>query len=474
MFSCTDLSVDPTDSEFIPDVEGTPEITGAPDLLSTNYVDLGTITDQANIYALNAHTSDEMIPPTRGTDWGDNGVWRTLHAHTWDAGHPYVLGSWNLLNERVFKCNRTLAAIDITPEIEAEAKFLRAFYMWQIMDYYGQVPFREVTEGSEIDPMVMTRTEAYDFILKDLQDALTGLSSVGPSTNNTTANKAAANAMLARLLLNKEVYTGSPADYSQVIAYCDAVKADGYDLEEDYYDNFNSNDTKEIIFASAEGSPQNRIRMTLHYNQNPDGWNGFATLADFYNKFEDGDIRKEADSPVPAGEAFHGIKLGFLVGPQFSDDGVTQVINGREGIPLDFTPDVPLAGATTFQGIRVMKYHPSDFDQTNYVLLRYADVHLMKAEAQLRGSIGDALATVNELRLARSASALTSVDEQTLLDERGRELFWEGIRRTDLIRFGKFNEAWQEKEASDASKNIFPIPAIALASNPNLTQNPGY
>lgn len=474
LFSCTDLEVQPTDSEFIPSTEGTPVITGAPELLSTNYNDLGAFTDQANIYALGTHTSDEMIPPTRGVDWGDNGVWRTLHAHTWDAAHSWVNNSWNQLNERIFRCNRTLAATDITPEIKAQAHFLRAFNMFFVLDYWGQVPFREVTEGAEIDPRVLNGSEAYDFILKDLQDALSGLASSGPSSNNTTVTLAAANALMARVMINKEVYTGSAADYSAIISACDAVTADGYALESDYYDNFNPNESTEIIFASPEGSPQNRIWMTLHYDQNPSGWNGFTTLGDFYNKFDDGDIRKGAPSPIAVGEEFHGIPLGFLVGQQVNDAG-EDLTDSRTGMPLSFTSDVPLAGASTEKGIRAMKYHPSTFGDTKYVLLRYADVVLLKAEAQLRnGDSGGALATVNDLRAVRGAAALGSLDENSLLDERGREMYWEGTRRNDLIRFGKFTEAWAEKPASEAFRTKFPIPALALASNPNLTQNDGY
>ena len=474
LFSCTDLEVEPTDSDFIPAVDGVAVITGADGLLSTNYNDLGAYTDQANIYALGTHTSDEMIPPTRGVDWGDNGVWRTLHAHTWDPAHSWVNNSWNQLNERVFRCNRTLAATDITPEIKAQAHFLRAFNMFFILDYWGQVPFREVNEGAEIDPRVLSASEAFDFILKDIQDALVGLPTEGPSSTNIRANKAAANALLARLMINKEAFTGSAGDYNAVIAACDAVAADGYALEADFYDNFNPNESTEVILASETGSGQNRIWMTLHYDQNPSGWNGFTTLADFYNKFEDGDIRKSAPSPKAVGEEFHGIPLGFLVGQQVNDAG-EDMTDSRTGQPLSFTPDVPLAGASTEKGIRAMKYHPSSFGDTKYVLLRYADVLLLKAEAQMRG--GDsagALATVNSLRSVRGAAALGSLDEAAMLDERGREMYWEGTRRNDLIRFGKFNDAWAEKPASEAFRTKFPIPALALASNPNLTQNDGY
>jgi starch-binding outer membrane protein, SusD/RagB family len=131
-------------------------------------------------------------------------------------------------------------------------------------------------------------------------------------------------------------------------------------------------------------------------------------------------------------------------------------------------------------GIRVIKY-PLDYatnadqKENDWAIFRYADVLLMKAEALLRtGKAADALTIVNQIRAVRGASALAVLDEQTLLDERGRELYWEGWRRQDLIRFGKFLQPWQEKPASDPKFLLFPIPANQLAVNPNLTQNPGY
>lgn len=478
-YSCTDLEVSETDSDFIESAGGSIDADPS-ELLNTNYNDLAAFTDQANIYSLYAHSSDEMIPPTRGVDWGDNGVWRTLHAHTWDASHSFVTNAWNQLNERVFRTTRTLAASGISPQQTAEAKFLRALYMHHVMDLWGVVPFREVNEGVGVDPRVLTRSEAFDYIVGDLEAALPDLPVIGPGAN-AAASQASANALLAKLYLNKAVYTsGTPegpydfsgADMDKVIEYADAVAADGYALS-GFFENFAPATTSETIFVSPTGSPQNRIWMTTHYDQNPSGWNGFTTLADFYGKFEDGDIRKG----IPAaanGDAFSGIGYGFLIGQQYNDDG-TPTIDSRTTLPLQFTPDVPLAGATTDKGIRVMKYHPSNYLDTKYVIQRYGDVALMKAEALMRkGDNAAALAAVNELRASRNAADLTTLDEATMLDERARELYWEGIRRTDQIRFGTFTEAWSEKTNTESFRVLYPIPALALASNPNLSQNAGY
>ncbi|UII30791.1 RagB/SusD family nutrient uptake outer membrane protein [Fulvivirga ulvae] len=470
---CSDLETELTDSVPVETESG--EFEGDPtELLSSAYNRLGRFPDQTNIYALMEHTSDEMIGPTRGTDWGDNGIWRTLHAHTWDATHAYVLGSWNDLNTGVFTCNQVLAS-NPSANQAAQAKFLRAFYMFYIMDFYGQVPFRGVNDGVEVSPEVFNREEAFNFIVKDLTEALPDLAD-GNSTATTEANKATAHALLAKLYLNKAVYfadnpagpyTFDAADMNKVIEHADAVTAAGYTLETgNYFDIFATPVSSEIIFTSPEGSPENRFRMTLHYNQTPDGWNGFTTLADFYNKFESDEQR--------IGEVrTTGLGTGFLIGQQYGPDGTA--LKDRGGNPLVFTPEIDLAGNNERAGIRVIKYHPSDAG--DYILFRYADVYLMKLEAILRGGTPTMAQTaqsmLDDLRTIRGASALT-VSLDVILDERGRELYWEGWRRNDQIRFGTFTTTWEEKEVTDSHRVLFPIPQQALDSNPNLEQNTGY
>lgn len=491
MIACTDLEVGETDSQFIEKTEG--GISGDPaQLLETNYNDLGALTDQAGVYALFTHTTDEMIPPTRGVDWGDNGVWRTLHAHTWDPAHAYVLSSWNILNERVYRCNLTLASSP-TAQQEAEAKLLRAFYMHQVLDLYGQVPFREVDQGVDEDPTVFSKQEAFDFIMDDLTSSVANLPSIGPGSEQHQASKAAAYFLIAKMHLNRGVYTGTgsfeSADMTAVIDNIDLLEAEGYSLDPDYFNIFHpTTSANEVILQSPSGNPANRIYMTTHYSQNPSGWNGFTTLADFYNTvLEDVNDQRLGKGPGSPNYVFDqgdftpdietsGIGYGFLIGSQYNDDG-TKTIDSRTQQPLEFSSDVPLAGASTEKGIRVMKYHPtsSTFDTRNYILMRFADAHLMRTEALLRsGNSAQALIEINELRLVRGAGALASVSEADILDERGRELYWEGGRRTDQIRFGTFTSQWSEKTVTEEHRVLFPIPAQALASNPNLSQNDGY
>jgi hypothetical protein len=480
--ACTDLQVEENDS-IVNETSGSGAGTIDPTAgLVAAYKDLSAYTDQANVYALFEHTTDEMIPPTRGVDWSDNGVWRSLYTHTWDPTHAYVLGAWNQIHQRAFKASQILGSNPSAAE-EAQAKFLRAFHMWYAMDLFGQVPFRDIDDNVDDNPRVMSRSEAFDFIINDLEEALPGLDDGGPIATNSKATKAAAYTLLARLYLNKAVYksatpegpyTFAAADMNKVIEYCDLVTAAGYELQSEYFKNFSNTADSEVIFTTAEGSPQNRWFMTLHYNQNPSGWNGFTTLADFYNKFENGDQRKGSPA-TPNGSNFSGIGRGFLIGNQVKDDG-TPLIDTRTQRQLSFTTDVPLSGAATDKGIRVIKYHPANNGQ--YIFYRYGDVFLMKAEAVMRGGTDPggqtALELVNELRAVRGATALGALTPEVMLDERGRELYWEGIRRVDLIRFGAFNNTWEEKTNVEPFRVLFPIPQQALDSNPNLVPNPGY
>jgi hypothetical protein len=354
------------------------------------------------------------------------------------------------------------------------------------------LPDRKTNEGVSVDPKVYTRSEGFDLVEKDLTEALPNLPTIAAgSVPQPVASKAAANALLSRLYLNKAVYkaaapegpyTFDNADLAKVIQHAVAVMNDGYALNTNYFDNFKSaGPSTEVILTSVDGSPQNRVYMTLHYNQNPSGWNGFTTLADFYGKFGAGDERKGIPAGsvpgLPFGSTYSGIGLGFLEGQQKKDDG-TNLTDTRTGLPLQFTPDVPLSGAATNKGIRVMKYHPAFYGK--YILLRFAEVYLNMVEAKVRGgsdpsSSSTALEDINALRVLRGAEPLLSVTIDDVLDERGRELYWEGLRRIDLIRFGKFNVSWSEKgENTDAFRVLFSIPQLAVDTNPNLVQNPGY
>ncbi|KAB7729349.1 RagB/SusD family nutrient uptake outer membrane protein [Rudanella paleaurantiibacter] len=470
-------------------------------LLSGVYGQLNGLTDQANTYAMGEHSSDEMMGPTRGTDWDDFGTWRRLHQHTWDATHNQIVATWNQLNTGVFRATELIAAAQSNPSVLAQGRFLRAFFMYHIVDLYGQVPFREANASFDTNPRVLSRAEATQFIIDDLTAAIPGL----PTTANasqTTATRAAGQFLMAKVMLNKAVFVQNPqqpqgpftfaqGDMNAVIANCDAIINSGtFALEPSgqYFDNFhwdNSTLSRELVFAlrndkgAAPANARNRFYMTLHYNQTPSGWNGFTTLADFYNSFEANDQRRGAT--IPGMTDVIGLRAGFLAGQQ--TNGAGRPLTDRGGAPLTFTPDVNLLYANERMGIRVVKYFPDPTDIDNsgndYVMFRYADVLLMKAEAILRGGTATGGATVaslvNQVRTARGASNLTSVNEAALLAERGRELYWEGWRRNDMVRFGTFLNPFDQKPTpTPPHRVVYPIPQQAIDTNPNLKQNFGY
>ncbi len=493
--SCTDLEIEESDSLI---ASSETEFTGieepGPFVDNLFSADLkGIVENQQDLYALNEVTTDELLVPTRGTDWGDNGIWRKLHEHTWDAQHPYVLNNWNNLNQLVFRASQVIddRTTNATTAQKADARFVRAYAMFWVMDMYGQAPFRTPGDGPNIDPMVMQRAEAFDFILDDVNTALADLPTRGPSDENLRPTKAAANFLLAKLYLNKHIYLGSgtPAasDMTKVVELVDAITADGYALESGYFDIFKSDVDTETIFFTIS-SVGNRMWNGLHYNQNSPGnggggWNGWSTLAEFYDLFEGdpntnvpGSGQEERRGFVPTDGSNLGIGFGFLIGQQYDANG--NPLTDRPGNPLVFEKQFPsLAGNNERTGIRTIKYHPENGEfEGHQIIFRYADAHLMKAEAILRGGTsGDTpLTLVNDLRTIRNATPLTALSEQDLIDERGRELYKEFWRRNDLIRFGKFADAWALKINTDDFRVLFPIPATALLTNPNLTQNTGY
>jgi starch-binding outer membrane protein, SusD/RagB family len=466
-----------------------PNIT-AGGLLSSAYETMNSpYQDQARLWCLAEHTTDEVVGPTRGGDWDDNGVWRVLHAHTWDADHAFAAATFKELLQTQFAASLVLTKTT-TPQQNAEARFIRALSMFSVLDHWDQVPYRSDLVDLKKLPETKKGAACADFIIAELEAIVGNLPATGAANK---ANQNAARTLLMKLYLNRGVYgnraapTFAAADMSKVITLADQVT--GYTLTPNYFRNFApTNDalSTENIYTleNAPGVKGGNIRsrwyMTTHYNQNPGGWNGFTTLSDFYNKFEAVDARR--------GQSYTGLtnvtgmRAGFLIGQQFDQNGVA--LQGRN-TPMIFTPAVALiesGNSLDVTGIRVVKYipdlaSPGDQKDNDYVIFRLSDVMLMKAEALLRGgtaTTGTALSMVNNLRTARSATPLAAVTLDNVLDERGRELYWEGWRRNDLVRFGKFLAPNQLKAATEAKRLLFAIPSEQLALNPNLTQNPGY
>ena len=461
-------------------------------LLQAVYNGLRSFQGQEGVFALQQNTSDETLVPTRGGDWDDNGVWRVLTSHSWNADHRDVLGSFNNLLGIVFNATNVLT-FNPSASQAAEARFVRAFAMYTALDLYGQVPYREPGENLLNAPNVLKGEEAINFIISEVNAIRDNLPD-GPAYK---ANKDAARVLLMKMYLNKGAFlnraqpTFAPADMAQVITLADEIiSSNKYQLANNVFDNYAPNNdaiSTENIFTNQNiggvqgGGVNSRFNMGAHYNQKPGGWNGFSTLADVYNKFEAGDQRR--GGAYPGMTNVGGMTIGFQVGQQFNEAGVA--LKDRNGNPLAFTPQVQLletGNNLEVTGIRVQRYvidYKNGGGQgqadNDYIFFRYADVLMMKAEALLRTNNEAAARTiVNQIRTKRGASTLGTLTLDNLLDERQREFYWDGWRRQDQIRFGKFLAPTALRQQSEPKYLLFPIPNAALAVNPNLEQNPDY
>ena len=433
--------------------------------------------------------SDEIVVPTRGGDWDDGGIWRSLQEHTWDANLGFLNGSWNSAYQGIARANSTLENLEtstsdspLIPAFKAEVRFLRAFYYWWLMDLFGGVPIVTTASTDPLDPpSPSTRLELFNFIIDQVNASLPGLETATDlgAAGYARVSKGAANAFLTTLYLNAEVYTGT-AMWSQTITAADAViNSPEYDLIADYTDIFSLENegpgNVEYIFVighlAQPGVGFNRHMATLHYNMLPaNPWNGFSILADFYNAFDEDDVRLDQ----------------LLVGQQFVLGGgaTGDTAFDRQGNLLDFQVSFPIFGAVEADGVRILKW-PIDPNMSggdagdDMAIFRYAGVLLAKAEAEpMNGDAAAALVLINQVRERAfdPDKPLSAVTRDDILAERGFELFWENFRRQDLIRNGKFLDAWTLKVANtaDTFRLIYPIPQSQLDANPNLVQNPGY
>jgi len=360
----------------------------------------------------------------------------------------------------------------------AEARFLRALSYWHGIDLFGGIPL--VTENDPLGstpPQQATRAEIYNFIVSELIAVIPDLPAPGASTYGR-ATGPAGSMLLAKLYLNAGVYTGTP-NYAGVITALAPVLANpAYSLNPVYRNNFlaDNHTSPEIIFPVT----QDGLRTQAY---------GGTTFL----------IHAECGGPMNAGDYGHG---GCWWGIRLKPEAYNRYAVGdtRSGYFVN-NGSVAVTGMFNFtDGIAAPKYSnktstgangsDAEFMDTDYPMFRLADAYLMYAEAAVRTStnLPQALTYVNLLReraYGNTSGNITAAQLDTLfiLDERGRELLWEGHRRTDLIRYGLFTGgtylwAWKGNvlagQSTSSHLNLFPLPANELVANPNLTQNPGY
>ncbi len=503
---CTDLSETPissiTPSNFFHTEQ---EVLAA---LIGVYAQLRPTTDNGDYWGISEVSSDEMVVPTRGSDWFDNGTWLELHRQNWSAGSPSTLsffnGAWNTAYAGIARANVLIEALQRTTvpnqaQIEGEARFLRAFYYYVLMDLYGGVPIATSTELKA--NARASRDSTFRFIESELLAIRTALPLTSTITSGGRVTRGAVDALLANMYINARVFKNESAtsgigatSYNSCLGVtvsggkdaCQAafdaadsvIKSGMYKLADSFPQNFipENNLSPENIFvvkfANADGLGFNMVMRTLHYNQfNPSPWNGFAALSQTYNAFDPADKRRRM----------------FLVGPQVNLETL-QPAETRDHKPLVFdTAIANVTAATEGEGPRIYKWpidkaHVAQNNGNDFAWFRVAEMYLIQAEAlneQTPGS-ATALGLLNTVR-ARTVPVATPlggpITRDLILSERLFELNSEGKRRQDLIRHGKYTTCWHFKEGycPGADKVVLmPIPQTQVDANALISQNPGY
>jgi len=402
---------------------------------------------------------------------------------------------WNNIFEGIAKANVTINSIDENVEESAvksqflgELKVLRAWFYFLGMDVYGDMPI--VTE-SRLDPANLPsrapRADVFDFVEAELLQAIDDLPS--GQENFPRINKETARAVLAHLYLNAEVFTGT-GRWQDCITQCDAIMAVGdYSLASNYFDLFSVNNeaaASEMLFyvdhepGVSGGSigwvraTSNTAYMQEYYPNLPyNVWNGPAVQPTFYRQYDDDDLRKQQ---------------GFLEGQMYTKSGDPLVdANGfLVDHKIDFylrPSDGPDGYQALYEGVRIWKWgvdiNAVDANQGNgFPVIGLADILLQKAESLIRlnGPNGESDQLINQVRarVFDPAKPLTGATLDDVYWERGFELFSEGQRRRDQIRFDRFHLADDFHPEHDRNFNLFPIPDSEILANPNLSQNPGY
>lgn len=436
-------------------------------------------------FSVSEVSTDEAVITQKGGDWFDGGIWLRMHQHTWTATHPNLNGTWANCFDGINECNRIFAddGVDQNSDAGYQVRAVRAYYYWRLLDLFGRVrmPF-SVAEATTVAQL--ERADGFAKLEAELLDIIPNLPAGVQDYGRVS--QAGARALLGRMYLNAEVYTGT-ARYQDAIDQYDAIINEGaYQLSASYADVFSADNVENVEhiwvvpFDEATATGFNLAQMTLHYpsqltfNLAEQPWNGYSTVEEFYNSYEATDER---------------LANNFIAGPQFSSGGqplldVAFDPADPDGAPVNYTPAINelFPNGSRQAGARIGKFRFKqnqlrDMDN-DYPLFRYGEVLLGKAEAtaRLNGNWDLALPEVNEIRARAGVTALTAIDADGFLAERGREMFAEASRRTDLIRFGKWGDAWWEKDAhNDPNLNVFPIPTQQInSSNGLLTQNPGY
>ena len=459
---------------------------GSPDI---NGIDEGFSQYVRGYWQLEELPTDEAI-----IGWGDTGL-PELNTQTWSASNPFTTAMYARIFYQVALANEFLrqttdaqlssrgTSADIATQVagfRAEARFLRALSYYHAVDLFGNVPI--VDENFDISrlPVQAKRADVFAFIESELKAIRGSLPATSTGNYYGRASQAAVDMTLAHMYLNAKVWTGTDRTADALAAASAAIAAPGVTLDPNFPRIFDAdnNTSPEIIFSvpfdgvhtRTYGGTTYLIHASVGDNMDPaaagidGGWYGLR-------------LRPEAVDRYTGYPATSDTRTAFI-----NTAGRTKAIgsigSSNNGYGLLKYKNVTSGGAV---GSNLT------FPDTDYPLYRLADAYLIYAEAVVRGAGGSratALSYVNAIRNRSSAGTISDAQLtlQFILDERGRELLWEGMRRQDLVRFGTFSSAgvWSWKggvaagTTTSAFHDLYPIPSNELSANPTLVQNPGY
>lgn len=454
-------------------------------------------------FYLQVASTDEAI-----IRWSDAGV-PDFHNMSWTPANTFNNAYYNRLGQQIAFANSFIdnaQALASDPEVGyyiAEARFIRAYAYYNVIDAFGKAPL-VTSSKADLKPAQNTRAELFNFVESELKD-LEGKLKAARANEYGRVDVVAAQALLARLYLNAKVYIGQDK-YTDCITYAKKVIASSYSLnttdannngtayDELFLADNNSNGAQnEFIFlASFDGLNTKTFGGTAFIihgatggNMNAsslginDGWSGLTAPKEFVNKFEVS-ARNGNNEPT----AWKDKRAMFYTDGQTYENTDLKDFT-KSGYAITKFKNITSTGAAG-------KDPEKKFPDTDLPLIRLAEVYLTYAEAVLRGGTGGdratALGYINQLRSRAYGNASGNIADSNLtldfiLDERARELYWEGLRRTDLIRYGKFTGGsylWSFKGGAASGvavpdyRNLYPIPQDARTANDNLTQNTGY
>jgi hypothetical protein len=455
--------------------------------------DISGLDEGFGVYLRELWNVQELSTDEAVIAWNDQTV-KNFHWQTWTASDVFIAAMYSRAMLTVTYCNEFIRASAgssdaSVKQYHAEARFLRALAYWHALDLFGNPPFvTEKDSPGAFNPSQTTQKDLFAYLDSELQAIESDLadpSGIPGGADYGHATKGALYMLQAKLYLNAEVYLGTGnGKYTECITALNKLFAlNKYSLSSNYLLNFaaNNNTSSELIFTinydgahtQSYGGMDYIIHAAIGGSMTPanfglaGGWGGTRTTSAIVDKFSNaGDKRAQF---YTAGQKEAIADIGT-----FTDGYAIQKFSNRK------VPDAPSDSGVP------------DYVDTDYPMFRLADANLMYAEAVVRGgtggSVGTALTKVNDVltRAYGNASGNISSAQLTLpflVDERARELYWEGHRRTDLIRFGSFTGGtylWPWKgnvdvgTATDSYRNLYPIPSTDLSANPTLKQNDGY